>query len=269
MMSRCGSSVAYTVLALPLYSSPRFSGFSIRSPDRFRSREFAPGESFGLVGDADPVGGAVQCRRKRRARQVRRVVLLRKVRGDDVLQPAVVERRQQRRRRLRCAGGRSGRRSGPSARADSRWPRASPRSWLHSSTSASQRVRLASTYGVDVPRSVSTPSLHAPSLTTNCTGSRASCGTGKGRTSRSPTMNAVMAVEAVHARHIGEALADGRQRAEGEPHRNVVARGECRNAADVVGMLVGDDDCVEGIGRDADAAPGAPRCRARRSRSRS
>src|SRR5690349_7177509 len=64
-----------------------------------------------------------------------------------------------------------------------------PGSWLHSSTSASQPESVCSTYGVGLPMSVSTPTRCAPSPTTNCTGSRASCGTGNGCTHRSPTVN--------------------------------------------------------------------------------
>ena len=42
------------------------------------------------------------------------------------------------------------------------------------------RTGTTRTKGVDTPMSVSTPRRSAPSPTTNCTGSRASCGTGNG-----------------------------------------------------------------------------------------
>src|SRR5512143_1628668 len=63
-------------------------------------------------------------------------------------------------------------------------------SWLHSSTSASTPPSIASICGVVHPTSVSTPSVRLPSPNTNCTGSRASCGTGNGWISSPSTAKA-------------------------------------------------------------------------------
>ena len=63
--------------------------------------------------------------------------------------------------------------------------------------------------------------------------------------------------------------ADRRQRAERRPDRDPVARRERRHAADVIGVLVGDEDRGQRVRGEAERARGAPRCRARRSRSRS
>ena len=51
-----------------------------------------------------------------------------------------------------------------------------------------------------------------------------------------------VAVEAVHVRHALESRRHRGQRAERRPDRNAVARGERRHAADVVGVLVRDED---------------------------
>src|SRR5665647_3360352 len=51
----------------------------------------APAETGCLIGDADPLLGTVQCRRQRRTRALRRVVLLRQMLGDDVLQARSVD----------------------------------------------------------------------------------------------------------------------------------------------------------------------------------
>ena len=100
---------------------------------------------------------------------------------------------------------------------------------------------------------MSTPSFQTPSVTTNCTGSRASCGTGNGSDLEVADDETIMAVEAVHVGHAGHAFAHRGQRPEGEPHRNAMARREGRNAADVIGVFVRDDNGVEGFGRNADA----------------
>jgi hypothetical protein len=65
---------------------------------------------------------------------------------------------------------------------------------------------------------------------------------------------AVVAVEAVDAVHAGEALADDGHRAEGQPHGDAVLRRERGDAADVVGVLVRDDDRVDVARREAEAA---------------
>ncbi|MNC91335.1 hypothetical protein D3C83_75770 [compost metagenome] len=64
--------------------------------------------------------------------------------------------------------------------------------------------------GVAAPASVSTPSVALPSLKTNCAGSRASCGTGYGRTSMSPMAKGVwlsmMVISATTARSPSSAV---------------------------------------------------------------
>ena len=52
----------------------------------------------------------------------------------------------------------------------------------------------------------------------------------------------VMAVEPEHARQRGKTLGDGGQRAERQPDRRLVPCRECRHAADMIAVLVGDDD---------------------------
>ena len=49
--------------------------------------ELAPVEAFRLVRDADPVGRAIERIRKCRAGLLRRIVLLRQMRGNDMTQP--------------------------------------------------------------------------------------------------------------------------------------------------------------------------------------
>jgi len=68
----------------------------------------------------------------------------------------------------------------------------------------------------------------------------------------------VVTVESVDVVHAGETLADDAERAEGEPDRNVVARGEGRHAAHMIGVLVRDDHRRKRFRRDADSreAPG-------------
>src|SRR6185437_1831080 len=62
----------------------------------------------------------------------------------------------------------------------------------------------------------------------------------------------IVAVEAVDARKALEAARHRRQRAECQPHADVVARGKCRYAADVIGMLVRDEDRADRTWLDAD-----------------
>ena len=94
-----------------------------------------------------------------------------------------------------------------------------------------------------MPMSVSTPRRCAPSPTTNCTGSRASCGTGKRpdlerrrwRTRRGCRSRTRASMPSKRSPTIVE-------RAERQPHGNAVARRERRHAADMIGVLVGDED---------------------------
>ena len=66
----------------------------------------------------------------------------------------------------------------------------------------------------------------------------------------------VVAVEAVHVRHALEPLGHRGQRAERGPDRNAVPGGERRNATDVVGVLVRDEN--RGERRGLEAEPGEP-----------
>src|SRR5579862_3666670 len=63
----------------------------------------------------------------------------------------------------------------------------------------------------------------------------------------------VMAVEAEHPRQPGNALARHRQRPERAPYRDAEAACERSDAADVIGVLVRDDDRADRIGRHAEA----------------
>src|SRR5829696_2286107 len=54
-----------------------------------------PGKSVVLLGNADPVERAGDGRRERRACELRTIVLLRQVRGDQVLEPRAIHRAQQ------------------------------------------------------------------------------------------------------------------------------------------------------------------------------
>ena len=114
-------------------------------------------------------GAATERRRQRAARELRRVVLLRQMRGDDVHEARGVDSRQYLAPPPRCADARAARRSAASAGRDSRRSASMSRSWLHSSTSASQPDRLASTCGVrhaevgqhaQAPRAVADDELH-------------------------------------------------------------------------------------------------------------
>src|SRR5262249_9613706 len=145
---------------------------------------------LGLRGDADPLLLATHRARERRGGEIRPVVLLRKVRRDEVAQGRARERGDEGARvgvaqmaepprdALLERGGK-----GPSIRLS--------RSWLHSITSASQCDSLSTTCCVTVPRSVTTPRRAAPSENTYCTGSRASCGTGNGSTATASIANGV------------------------------------------------------------------------------
>src|SRR6266436_6333059 len=79
MTSRLGSSVEYTVLALPRYSSSRFS---MESP----SNELAPAETQVLIGNADPIRIAIERCGERRPGEPGQVVVLAQVRGDQMLE---------------------------------------------------------------------------------------------------------------------------------------------------------------------------------------
>src|SRR5207247_10300955 len=96
MTSRLGSSVEYTVLALPRYSSCRFS---MESP----SNELAPAETQVLIGNADPIRIAIERCGERRTGEPGQVVVLAQVRGDQMLETRVVEPGQQ--ARGRAVGG--------------------------------------------------------------------------------------------------------------------------------------------------------------------
>ena len=117
--------------------------------------------------------------------------------------------------------------------------------------------------------SVSTPSRWAPSPTTNCTGSRASCGTGNGQIVSAPIANeswlskpktlAMLPKRPVTAVSVPNVAQTGMP----------VARGELRHAADVIGMLVGDEDRRERFGREAESRKAGGGVAARRTRNRS
>src|SRR3989442_11756965 len=88
MTSMLGSSVAYTVLALPRYSSCRFS---MESP----SDELAPTEPELLIRDADPLRIAIERCSERRTGEPGQVVFLAQMRGDQMLETRIVEPGQQ------------------------------------------------------------------------------------------------------------------------------------------------------------------------------
>src|SRR5438046_7204334 len=92
MTSMLGSSVAYTVLALPRYSSCRFS---MESP----SDELAPSEPQLLIRNADPLRFAIERCGERRTGEPGQIVVLAQVRGDQMLETRIVEPGQQTRGR--------------------------------------------------------------------------------------------------------------------------------------------------------------------------
>src|SRR5207245_9732997 len=56
-----------------------------------RSYEFPPAEARVLIGDADPLRRAVHRLRQRRARELGTIIVLREVRGEQMLELRVVE----------------------------------------------------------------------------------------------------------------------------------------------------------------------------------
>ena len=82
---------------------------------------------------------------------------------------------------------------------------------------------------------------------------------GKGPDFYIANLEHIVAVETVYVRQDRETLRDHCQRAESEPYGCSEPRRERRNAADVIGMLVRDDDRGNGLGRDTD--PCEPRDR--------
>src|SRR5947207_9813459 len=92
MTSRFGSSVVYTVFALPRYSSCRFS---MESP----SDELAPPETQVLIRDTDPLRFAIERCGERRTGEPGQIVVLAQVRGDQMLETRIVEPGQQTRGR--------------------------------------------------------------------------------------------------------------------------------------------------------------------------
>src|SRR5450759_2339292 len=62
--------------------------------------ESAPAESIMLLGNADPVERAAKRGGERRPRQIRQIVVLRKMRREDVLELRIVEPRQEYSRRV-------------------------------------------------------------------------------------------------------------------------------------------------------------------------
>src|SRR6266446_10282235 len=244
MTSRLGSSVAYTVLALPRYSSCRFS---MESP----SNELAPAEPELLIGDTDPVRIAIERRGQRRAGERGQIVVLAQVRGDQMLETQVVEPGQQARGRAIVEVSEFAR----DALLQRKWIIAVGKqveiviALEHQRVAAREaRLDVRRRYpeigqNAQSPASVGADELHGLARVVRY---------GKGPDFDIPNLEHVVAVETVHARQGREALRDRFQRAESEPHRCSEPRRKRRHAADVVRMLMRDDDRGNALGRDAD-----------------
>ena len=117
------------------------------------------------------------------------------------------------------------------------------------------------------PRSVRTPRRRvAVAARAAAAAPRRRAATVNGRSSRSPT--AIVSPSRTKRRPLGAAaaLADRAPGAAAHPHRQAVALGERDRTADVVAVLVGDEDRVEIVGREPGARQPASRARAARSR---
>ena len=124
---------------------------------------------------------------------------------------------------------------------------------------------------VAVPMSVSTPSRAAPSESTYCTGSRASCGTVNGQHLHPSTANDCSPLtncSATPSMNLPSAFS-ARERAVREVDGDAMRGGEVEHAAGVVAVLVGDEDRRRSRKAAGRGARGAARCRAGRGRSRS
>ena len=118
---------------------------------------------------------------------------------------------------------------------------------------------IFSTCAVGAPMSVSTPRRAVPSESTNCTGSRASCGTVKGMTSIAAERLALPPVDEHHAHPFSDlALGlQGEHGAVGEVDHDAVRGGEVEHAAGVVAVLVRDEDAGDVGGLEAEARAAA------------
>ena len=144
-----------------------------------------------------------------------------------------------------------------------------PRSWLHSSSSASQPAEREQVRGARA-RSVSMPRRAPPSVQVSCSGS---CGIVRhreglqlaGRRSRSPRRRGRSAAVAGQRRARRSARQVPRLIHSGRPWR----RGERQRAADVVAVLVGHEDGVEVGQRQAGARQPAASSRSEKPQSTS
>ena len=222
--------------------------------------EFAPGEAFVLVGDADPVGRAVERAGERGAREIGRVVLL----ATDA------------RRRGASAASCRDAPAAPPRPSLSRWPKLAGDALLqrirvvavgqhvevviafeHQRVAARQArldVRASRRRGRSARRAATAPSPNR--RTAPARARRAAPETAAPRWRRS--RNASWLSKPYTLRQPGEALGDGGQRAERQPHRRAVARGERRHAADMIAVLVRDED-------RGDRSPASRPSRARRA----
>src|SRR5438552_12312608 len=251
MTSRLGSSVEYTVLALPRYSSCRFS---MESP----SNELAPAETQVLIGNADPIRIAIERCGERRTGKPGQVIVLAQVRGDQMLETRVVEPGQQTRGR-----------AGVEVSELARNPLLERKRVIavgkqveivialeHQRVAAGEaRFDVRSGYAkigqnAQPPVPVGADELHRLARVVRH---------GKGPDFYIANLEHIVAVETVYVRQDRETLRDHCQRAESEPYGCSEPRRERRDAADMIGMLVRDDDRGNGLGRDAD--PREPRDR--------
>ena len=176
--------------------------------------ERPPVEAVVLVGDADPVGRAAQRRaRAPRARAPGVLFCSERCAATTCRRPRAVDAPRGSPRPRRC-------RRWPNAAADARLEprRVRTRREHRRIVVALEHQRVAAARAsprrarVGAPVSVSTPSRRAPSESTYCTGSRASCGTGNGCTCRSPTANGCVAVDQRDAVAVGAFADAARQR---------------------------------------------------------
>src|SRR2546425_4315220 len=244
MTSMLGSSVAYTVLALPRYSSCRFS---MESP----SDELAPTEPELLIRDANPLRIAIERCSERRTGEPGQVVVLAQVRGDQMLETRIVEPGQQTRGRAIVEVPESAR----DALLERKRIIAVGKqveimiALEHQRVAAGEaRLDVGSGYAeigqnAQPPATVGADELHRLARVVRY---------GKRPDFDIADLEYVVAVETIHVRQGSEALRDRFQRAESEPYRCSEPRRKRRDPADVIGMLVRDDDRGNGLGRDTD-----------------
>lgn len=220
--------------------------------------QVAPVEALFLIGDADPGGGAVEGGGEGGSGQRRGVVVLAEVGGDEVLQLAGVEGREQ--------GGGSGVFEMAEASGDAalevRRIVALTQHGLVIIAFEHQRV-AAGQHPFDMGRCAAKIGRHAeaaPAIGKNeLDGFGRVVGNGKGMDFEIADGERLVAVDEFELRQFAAPGQCRGERAVRDPDGKLVAGGETDDAADVVAVLVGDDDAGEGFRLAAEA--GQPEAR--------